>query len=289
MTWGDHVKKGINYWSFRSGSSISDCMSLAKRAGFEGIELALNEDGPVSLLSNAQQMRQIKDMANDIGLELPSLATGLYWRYSLTDNDPKIRSKAQDIVKKQLELAAALDARVILVVPGLVQGQADGKNGAVPYDVAYARAAEALHELKRDAESAKVVIGIENVWNKFLLSPLEMKAFIDDLDSPYVGAYLDVGNVVISGYPEQWISILGRRIKMVHFKDYRSAACGLAGFVDLLAGDVDFASVMSAFEQIGYDDYAFAEMIPPYKQHPEQIIYNTSATMDRILGRRFDA
>lgn len=279
------MKKGINVWSFRAGTSVSDCMSLAAKAGFDGIELALDEEGPVSLQSDPRQMTEIRSMASDLGLELPSLATGLYWKYSLTDNDPRVRAKAQDIVKKQLELAAALGARVILVVPGLVQGQADGGNGAVPYDVAYARAGEALRDLRADAESAGVIIGLENVWNKFLLSPLEMRNLIDELDSPYVGAYFDVGNAVISGYPEQWIEILGSRIKMVHFKDYRRDACGLAGFVDLLAGDVDFASVMSAFERIGYDDYAIAEMIPPYKQHSEQIIYNTSGSMDRILGK----
>lgn len=279
------MKKGINYWSFRSGTSVSDCMLLAAKAGFDGIELALDEEGPVSLQSDARQMTEIKDMASDLGLELPSLATGLYWKYSLTANDETIRAKARDIVRKQLELAAALGARVILVVPGLVEGKADGKNGAVLYDVAYARAVEALQELKEDAEAARVIIGLENVWNKFLLSPLEMRNLVDELDSPYVGAYFDVGNVVISGYPEQWIEILGSRIKMVHFKDYRRDACGLAGFVDLLAGDVDFASVMSAFERVGYDDYAIAEMIPPYRQHAEQIVYNTSGAMDRVLGR----
>lgn len=282
---GISMKKGINYWSFRAGTSVSDCMSLAAKAGFDGIELALDEEGPVSLQSNSRQMTEIKSMASDLGLELPSLATGLYWKYSLTANDERIRAKARDIVKKQLELAAALEARVILVVPGLVEGQADGSNGAVRYDVAYARAVEALQELKKDAEAARVTIGLENVWNKFLLSPLEMRDFVDELDSPYVGAYFDVGNVVISGYPEQWIEILGSRIKMVHFKDYRRDACGLAGFVDLLAGDVDFASVMSAFARVGYDDYAIAEMIPPYRQHAEQIIYNTSGSMDRILGK----
>ena len=172
------MKKGINVWSFRAGTSVSDCMSLAAKAGFDGIELALDEEGPVSLQSDPRQMTEIRSMASDLGLELPSLATGLYWKYSLTDNDPRVRAKAQDIVKKQLELAAALGARVILVVPGLVQGQADGGNGAVPYDVAYARAGEALRDLRADAESAGVIIGLENVWNKFLLSPLEMRNLI---------------------------------------------------------------------------------------------------------------
>src|SRR5659263_668632 len=95
--------------------------------------------------------------------------------------------------------------------------------------------------------SFKNDIGLENVWNKFLLSPIEMRDFIDKIDSSYVGAYLDVGNVINTGYPEQWIRILGKRIKKVHFKDFRKSVGTLSGFVDLLAGDVDYPEVMKEF------------------------------------------
>ena len=145
---------------------------------------------------------------------------------------------------------------------------------------------EALTELSSEAEALKINIGIENVWNKFLLSPLEMRNFIDQIGSEYVGAYFDVGNVLHAGYPEHWISILGKRIKKVHFKDYRRQAGGLHGFVDLLAGDVDYPKVLQALAEIGYDDFVIAEMIPPYTHYSTQIIYNTSASMDVILGRK---
>ncbi len=99
----------------------------------------------------------------------------------------------------------------------------------------------------------------------------------------YVGSYFDVGNVLYSGYPEHWIKILGKRIKKVHFKDYRREAGGLSGFVDLLSGDVNWPKVMDAFMAVGYDTWATAEMLPPYTHYPEQIIYNTSASMSKIL------
>ena len=112
-----------------------------------------------------------------------------------------------------------------------------------------------------------------------------MRSFIDAVDSEWVGSYFDVGNVLYCGYPEHWINILGKRIKKVHFKDYMVQAGGLHGFVDLLAGDVNYPAVMESFKNIGYDGWVTAEMIPAYKYHSETIIYNTSKSMDAILGR----
>ena len=155
----------------------------------------------------------------------------------------------------------------------------------VDYQTAYDRSLESLNELKCVAEELQIQIGLENVWNKFLLSPMEMKDFIDKIGSEYVGSYLDVGNTVYCGYPEDWVRILGKRIRKVHFKDYRRQAGGLHGFVDLLAGDVNYPEVMKAFREIGYDGWVSAEMIPAYKYHTETLIYNTSRAMDAILGR----
>jgi len=134
------------------------------------------------------------------------------------------------------------------------------------------------------AEKYGVVLGIENVWNKFLLSPIEMRDLIDKVNSSFVGSYFDVGNVLYCGYPEHWINILGKRITKVHFKDYKREPGGLNCFVDLLSGDVDYIAVMDAFRNIGYDGWVTAEMLPPYKQFPEAILYNTSKSMDYILG-----
>lgn len=276
------MKKGINQWSFPADWSIKRCMEVAKDAGFEGIELALAETGEVSLESKEEDVQQICQQAEATGLELKSLAVGLMWEYPLTSNDPRVQEKGKAIVVKALDVARWLGADTVLVVPGVVQAPfAEGDR--VPYDVVYDRALNAIKELAPEAEKRRVHIGLENVWNKFLLSPLEMRQFIDSIGSQFVGAYFDVGNVVIHGFPEDWIRILGNRIKKVHFKDYRAAVGTLAGFVNLLEGDVNWPAVVQALQEVGYDGYAYAEM-SPYRYFSEAIIYDTARAMDRILA-----
>lgn len=278
------MKKGINIWSFPN-DSLKNNFELAKKAGFEGVEVALDAVGEVSLTSTEKELLEVKKQAMDCGIELYSVSTGLYWDYWLTDDDAAVRNKAKEIVKKQLETASVLGCESILVVPGAVNAEFAAPGKVVDYAAAYERSLQAFMELKESAEAYQVEIGLENVWNKFLVSPLEMRDFIDKIDSPYVGSYFDVGNVLFNGYPEQWITILGQRIKKVHFKDYRMAAGGLHGFVDLLAGDVNYPAVTKALESIGYEGWVSAEMIPNYTHYTETIIYNTSNAMDRILGR----
>ncbi|WP_028389774.1 sugar phosphate isomerase/epimerase family protein [Bacillus cihuensis] len=277
------MKKGINIWSFPEQMAIAECMRIAKDAGFDGIELALTETGELGLEIQDGKIKEIRSMADEHGIEISGLATGLYWSYSMTSGDVAIRQKAIDICKRQLELAAAFEVDTILVIPGGVGVDFQPNFPTVNYERAYEYALNAMQELSQSAKAAGVNIGIENVWNKFLLSPLEMRSFIDTIDSPFVGSYFDVGNVVYSGYPEHWIQILGERIKKVHFKDYRREVGGLAGFVDLLAGDVNYPAVVKALHEIGYNNYVIAEMIPSYTHHSTQIIYNTSKSMDAIL------
>ena len=279
------MKKGINIWSFPQGT-IKENLTLAKDAGFEGVELAINASGELSMTSTEKEILEVKKTADDLGLSLYSLSSGLCWDLRLSDDDEKMREKAKDIIKKQLDTAKILGADTILVVPGVVNVEFSFPEKKVAYDVVYERSLESLNELKKYAEALQVHIGLENVWNKFLLSPMEMRDFIDKIGSAYVGSYLDIGNTLYCSYPEDWVRILGNRIKKVHFKDYRMQAGGLHGFVDLLAGDVDYPEVVKALNEIGYDGWVSAEMIPNYKHHTDAIIYNTSYAMDRILGRK---
>lgn len=294
------IKKSINIWSFDQTMSIRECMIMAKDAGFEGIELALSETGELGMKTPDRDITAIRDMAKEIGIEICSLATGLYWQSSLTSNREDIRERAKTVVKRQIDVAKLLGVDCILVCPGTVgvdfrpedvvpdADNVDFFAGSeiIDYDVAYERSLSMLKELAPYAEKQDVVIGIENIWNKFLLSPLEMRDFIDSIGSPCVQVFLDVGNMVLFGYPQHWIKILNHRIKKVHFKDYRRGANGLSGFVDLLAGDVDWKVVIEAFDRIGYDGWASAEMCPTYAQYNDQMIYNASAAMDRILRRK---
>ncbi len=285
------MKKSINCWSFpeklANGSkmSLKDCMHLAKKAGFEAIELTVAEKGELSFDSTRQDVEKIVETAEEVGIELSSLATGLFWDYSLSSSNDKVKDKARGIVKKMLELASYLGVDTILVVAGAVDVFFKPEGEIVPYDVAYERSFESLRECLDTAEKYKVNIGIENVWNKFLLSPLEMRDFVDKLGSDYLGAYFDVGNTLLTGYPEHWIRILGKRIKKVHIKGFKGAIGNVNGFCDLLEGDVNWAEVMKSLREIGYNDYITAEILPPYSQHPEALIYNTSKSMDFILDR----
>lgn len=275
------MKKGINAWSFPNGTGVPEMIAGAKDAGYEGIELVLDEIGGLDLQTPDSTLREWKALASNIGVGLPSLATGLYWQYSFTSSENALRAKALEVARRQIHAAHELGAAGILVVPGLVGGE--GANN-VRYDTAFERALEGIMSLEPEARSANVIIGVENVWNKFLLSPSELRDFVDAANSPFVRIYFDVGNVLLYGYPEHYIRVLGGRIALVHVKDFRTGVGTLDGFVNLLCGDVNFPAVIQAFEEIGYDGYLTAE-IGPYKYYPELTVYNTSAALGKIMGR----
>jgi hexulose-6-phosphate isomerase len=278
------MKKSINIWSF-VGKTNREAMKLAKDAGFEGIELALGTEGEITMTSTDEELLDLKDYAQELSIAIPSLSSGLCWVDSLTADDPAERQRAHDMIARQIYCAKMLGAETVLIIPGSVSVEFVPQWPVVPYDVVYQRALEEVKKLVPIAQSCGVQIGLENVWNKFLVSPLEMRNFIDEVGSDYVGAYFDVGNVMEDrGYPEDWIRILGERIKKVHLKDYRFGA-GEFGCVDLLAGDVNWPEVMKAFNEVKYDGWLTAEMIPNYRYFTDTIIYNTSNAMDRIMGR----
>ena len=280
------MKKSISYWSF-SGKNVFQAMQTAKDAGFDGIELTLDAEGDVTMQTTAAQLAEIRSAAQALGLALPSVASSLFWAYSFTSDDPDEREQAHQAAVCEIQTAKALGADTVLVVPGSVSVEFVPERPVVAYDVCWERALQEMKRLAPIAEDAGINIGIENVWNRFLLSPLEMRQFLDEIGSERVGAYFDVGNVVHSGHPEHWIRILGKRIKKVHFKDFRRNPGGLNSFVDILSGDVDWPAVMQAFADIGYDDWVTGEMIPPYTHASDQIIYNTSASIGRILKKEF--
>lgn len=273
------MKKGITIWSFPK-QSLEESFALAKKAGYQGVELSLDEKGEVSLDSTKEEMEAVKAAADRHGIELYSVATTLYWNYSMTSSDPKIVEKAKAIVRKQIDVASWLGCDTILVVPGACGVDWLPNGEIIDYDVAYERALAAIKDVAAYAEEKKVSIGLENVGNKLLLSPIETRDFIDKVGSDYVGAYFDVGNILRTGYPDQWIRILGKRIKKIHFKDFKKAS---NSFVNLMEGNVDFPAVMKALESIGYDDWVTSEMGPLYINYPDMLLYTTSIAMDRIL------
>ena len=281
------MKKSISTWSFYGDWNLEQKLHLTKEAGFSGFEIDLSDDGPVNLKSTEADLKAVRSLADKCELQLSGLATGLYWGANACSADPAVREKAAAILKKQIECASALGIDAILVVPGAVGVDFIPSCEIVPYHLAYERATDFIKAALPAAEEMGVTLCIENVWNKFLLSPLEMKAFIDSFGSERVGSYFDVGNTLATGYPEHWIATLGTRIKRVHFKDYRRAVGSVDGFCDLLSGDVNWPGVMEELKSANYQGWVAAEMIPPvpfYKHCPEVLVHNTSRSMDAIFS-----
>ncbi len=277
------MKISASYWMFKGGleaeKSITEAMQEAKELGFDAIELAVAGTGVLTDRATQAQCEEIAATAKKIGIEIAGLASGENWTCSPTANDEKIRNKSIDFNRKALQIAKWLGTDAYLFVPGAVDVFFLPDAEVIPYDVCYQRACEAVRKILPAAEKAGVAVCIENVWNKFLLSPLEMRDFIDGFGSKMVGAYFDVGNVLLTGYPEQWIRILGKRIKRVHVKDFRRSAGTAEGFVDLLEGDVDFQVVKKALAEIGYDGYVTAELLPFAPGRPEK----TALAMKKIF------
>lgn len=268
------MKISISYWMFEGGlearKPIIEAMREAKQLGFDAIELAIASKGVLTHRATQAQCEDIAAIAEKIGIEIASVASGENWSCSPTSNNSDVRNKSIDFNRKAIQITRWLGTDAYLFVPGAVDVFFLPDAEVIPYDVCYERASEAIRRILPSAEQTRVAICIENVWNKFLLSPLETRDFIDSFDSEMVVAYFDIGNVLLTGYPDQWIKILSKRIKRVHAKDFRRSVGTAEGFVDLLAGDVNFQAVKKALTDIGYDGYVTAELLPFEPGRPEK-------------------
>lgn len=281
--------KSINYWSYPGGLEgtlpLSDFFQKAKRDGFEAVEVAIGETGALGLDVDEKFCKDAVAEAESLGLKIASVASGIYWSYALASAEASDRQKARETLEKMAVVTSWFGCKTLLTIPGAVDVFFLPDRAAQPYDEVLGYATEGLKAVLPAAEKVGVVFGLENVWNKFLLSPTELAAFIDSFNSPSLGAYVDVGNVLPFGYPEQWLRILGKRVAGIHFKDFRRAVGTAEGFVDLLEGDVNWPEVMAAIAEIGYEGPVAAELIPLYRHYPEVRAKNASNAMDAILGR----
>ena len=269
---------------FLSGADdFSRCFDRAVEAGFDAVQLYADHEGYFSLISDGKVFGEIAKRAEKAGVALASLEIAPF-SYLFTDPDPEVRKVAEQTVRRALEIASAMGMPGVLVIPGYVGLPWDPSVEMVPYEEAYDRTKAGLLAVAPDAERLKTHVLVENVWNRMLMTPLEMRSLIDDIGSDYVNVLLDTGNVVLFGYPEQWIRLLGERVKEVHFKDFRANVGTIDGFVQLLEGDVNWPEVMAALNEVGFDGFVTAEMFP-YKYHGDVVLSHTSASMDAILGR----
>lgn len=276
------LKKGLCAGALRRDLEPREAFERARAAGFDGIELGLNAQGRVGLPAPYDEPDRAADLARSVGLELPSVSgpgfVDLFAR-EVEEVLPEIVARTE----RGCQAARALGADAMLQIPGFVQIAWDPRSPVVPYEVAWERTVTIYRALAPVAERAGVCLCLENVWNRFLLSPLEMRQLIDTIDSPAVRVYFDVGNQVVNGFPEQWIRILGSRIGRIHLKDFRRSIGNLNGFVMLLEGDVDWPAVMAALRETGYSGYLTAEY-GPYPHGPDVLLAHLSASMDRIIA-----
>lgn len=279
------MKKSVNLWILPRNVKFEDGLKMIKDAGFEGVEVNTEEEGGIlNLNSSEDEIKKVAEKIRKNGLGISSLLIGQFWKYPLSSQNKEIRKKGEELLEKGIKIAHFLGTDAILIVPGVV-APSSGEGEIVSYDIAYKNSQESIKKYTELAEKFKVYICVENVWNKFLLSPLEMKRYVEEIGSEYVKVYFDVGNILIIGFPEMWIRILGKLIKRIHLKDFKLSVGNRNGFCDLLEGDVNWPEVIKALKEIGYDSYLTAE-VGPYKYYPETKIYNTSLAMDKILGRK---
>jgi L-ribulose-5-phosphate 3-epimerase len=264
---------------FPPSMPLAECFRRAKASGFEGIELRL--EGEIGLEQPAANIRRVGDEARKAGIAIVSVwVSQPLEKCPLNSDDPALRSEGSRRVQQALETASMLGCGAILLVPGRL---GNGPVFRFGYEDTWNRVSTELRKLAPHAEKTRVTITPENVWNKFLVSPLEMRAFIDQFHTPWIQSHFDTGNVMQFGYPEDWILTLGQRIKRVHLKDYKLSSRAEQGrFVPLLEGDVNWKSVMAALVKVGYSGYLSPEI--DYEPNNPDNLTQVSRAVDKILA-----
>ena len=257
------ISKGVLLGMLPRSMNYAERCRLAREAGFEELECPTIE--------SPAEAEQIKKAAQAAGLRIHSVMNQAHWKYPLSSADPDVVARSMKGMQTSLENARYWGAEVVLLVPAVV-------NAETGYRDAWQRSERQIRQLLPLAEKNRVIIAVENVWNKFLLSPLEFAQYVDQFKSPWLRAYFDVGNVVLFGFPQDWIRTLGKRIVRLHFKDFRFAK-RLAEFVALGEGDVNWPEVHKALVEIGYRGPATVELPGGDAEYLKEV----SRRVDRIL------
>ena len=271
---GGRFRKGITLGSFPKGKSLPDCFADAKSAGFKGVEIALGDQ--VKLTTSDDDLKRFREAAEKNGIAIVNVwVSGAIADTPLNDDDPNVRAKGVAGLRRGIQMAKLLGADSLLVVPGEVGWSPRMKHG---YLETWDRVSKELPKAIPDAEKAGVYMNFEEVWNRFLVSPRDMRDFVDQFKSKYVAVHFDVGNVFQYGFPQDWINTLGSRIKRVHLKDYRMQGFKMGEFVPLLEGNVDWKAVMEALVKTGYRGFL------THEYGPNTSLSSISAAWDKIVA-----
>ena len=266
-------RKGICSIIFPAGMPFEEKFRRARDAGFEGIEMRLGEEIPLETPDD--ELKRSAAAARAAGITVASVwCSAPLSAVPLNSPEADKRTRGVEVLKRAVDMAALLECGAVLVVPGRL---GSGAKMQVGYEDTWQRVTASFRAAVPHAAARKVIITPENVWNKFLVSPLEMRAFVDQFQSPWLQTHFDIGNVMQFGYPQDWILTLGPRIRRVHAKDYKLSARAEQGrFVDLLEGDVDWKEVMAALVKTGYNGFISPEVTGDIAQ--------VSRSLDKILS-----
>ena len=276
--------KGISYLSFEKGlsnnESIDSALIQTQSNGFDALELSVSNEGVINTNLSESDCGAIRQKIDDSGVFVDSIATGMSWGISPTSDDAEVRKNSIKLHQDAIRVASHLDCKALLFVPGVVKSPISPE--IVRYDRALDRLREAINQMLPIAEELDVDLCMENVWNGFFYSPIELRDFVDSFESDKLGVYLDIGNLIgYQQYPPHWIELLNSRIKRVQIKDFQENFdwTGSFSFCDLGAGDVPWKETVSALKSIQYKSTIIAEMLP----WDETILSRTSVAMDQIF------
>jgi L-ribulose-5-phosphate 3-epimerase len=264
------------------GWCLEGGLYVIKTDGYDGVELWLGDVAWFQMTTTDAEVRGLRRKVEGAGLVVSNVSTGLHWETPLSARDPKTREQALRIVERQIETAQILGTDAILVVAGLVTEE-------VPYNEVYLRCLDAMKQLAPAAAKAGVKIGCENCNSeqRFLISPREFWTFLNEVNHPFVGIHLDVGNIHDTGFAEQWIEIHGPRITRIHLKDVNKhrGRCGdQSVYTNLFLGDNNWPAIRAALVKVGYNGWLIAEMELRYRYAQDQQFYDTAAAMDRLIS-----
>ena len=267
--------KALNYWvfgGFDGQRTPYEFIDFAATQGLDGVELTVGDCLKPDITE--AECRAIADYAKSKGVGLQTLASGAGWGCALGAADATERQAAIDFTKKYLQIAAWIGAQTVLTVPGATRVAWEPSRPVLAYKQVWETATASIREVQPVAEELGVNLALENVWNRFLISPMEWKYFLDQFASPCIGMYFDVGNACLYGRPQDYPEILGDYIKAVHLKNFREEDCGggLHGFGDdLLDGVLDYPALFASLDAIGYTGPVTVEMIP-FSRLPDLVL-----------------
>jgi len=238
------IRKAVLFEMLPASLSIADRFKLAVDTGFQATECPTMPD--------ERMAEEVKKASEDSKLPIHSVMNMAHWKYPLSSADPAVVAESVKGMQTSLRNAHFWGAETVLLVPAVVNPQTS-------YREAWVRSQTQIRKLLPMASELKVIIAVEEVWNKFLLSPLEYAKYIDDFQSPWLRSYFDVGNVVLYAYPQDWIRTVGKRIVKLHIKDFQFRD-DVAKWVPLREGDIKWPEVYKALNEIGYHGTATVEL-----------------------------